>query len=198
MLPIILGAVAVGTVGYGIKKFCEDNDDICPFSSKKQSYSKPLSLNTIKDLLDLEKQILDDDYKEFQTTISTFNNLKIDKIKTPQYHEQLLEYDYQDDDIDNFTHSLYYILQTFHKALKQNIVKIETIKTICQDFKTLNKNSKEIISDTIVIANTIHDIIDLNFINKNKKIRKKAYKLLAQWEEQSKVLSFEKFTNIYF
>lgn len=71
MLPFILGGVAIAAVGYGLKKYCDENDCYETLNSYTES------------AFDIMEKKVDDIYETLSNAIDTFAT-KHDSKNTPQ------------------------------------------------------------------------------------------------------------------
>ena len=203
MLPIILGVVALGTAGYGVSK-CIKNEDcvedikdkftdgllntidtidemIYDLSSDSSNVSKttPVVSNLEKFYI-LRKEILDTTYSEFKSLIQQIKNVDLQYQSKIVFNDKLPTNKTYKDDIDSIASNLYDLLDELNYLLKYNLKDLANYISVTTDFKAYNQKSTQIISDTLVIINTINDISNLKVISKKDRPTKRAKKLAIE------------------
>jgi len=178
MLPLILGAVALGTVGYGIAKVLDDDCD-CSSIKTKSSYRA----NTTKDIeqfYSLKQTVYETLYSEFVSNIKKVKNLDLDNFKEINIKSNFPQNEQYIDKINNIVEELYLLLDNCNNLFKLHIAKTLSILEVSKDYKSYSKDAKKTLSDTLVLSNTINDILNINLINQNDKPTKSSKRLVKE------------------
>ena len=206
MLPIILGAVAVGTVSYGVNKLIKDEDFRDNIKDKIQdgafkaydtieSFENKYNLNSIsldKDEQDVAKWFTQPTAKATLTLADFYNYRKevfdttykkyqdtISKIKNLELDlPEIILKDKKADD-DNTAIALYRVLNKHNQKLSDGLIQISHYLDISDDYNTYSQDAKNHILESIDDAKNIAEILNLKVINKKGKVSKGAELVLA-------------------
>ena len=205
MIARTIGILSTALVAYAIKDAFFDSgayefgwDD--KESSKTTHKEKTKSL--LEDFYALRKKVYKGSYKEFISIIEKIKNIKLeaDEVKLS---EKIPKHDTYKEEINQRASELYIKLGGFDEMLKSYNKKISTNLLVSDDFEVYLPEAKQIISDAMVVANTISDLLNVQVVSKKGKASKSSYRLLQESDkilynltrEQSKSI-FEKVANI--
>ena len=215
MLPLILGAVTLGTVGYGIK--CSKDEDC--IDSLKETISdgleaiysgiekledktglnnfefdltqeiKPTSitkdtktsiiLSSVEEFYSLKDDIANNSYKEFEAVISKIKNIDVKIVQIELKNNQPSANLYKNK-LDSVSKELSKKLVILDNLFTTHIKKLKQIVSSCDDFNHISHSDKNTISDTMVLANSIADILNIKLVSKKDKPTKKSIKLVTE------------------
>jgi hypothetical protein len=216
MLPFVLGAVALGATGYGVKEYIDSDIDrsmafddavsniaektIDAITDFEEKYLMPdwyykakdedksdtdTTFTTLQNFYTLKQTIYDSSYQEFQTTLKKIKNLNIDKADKINIKNNLPIEQTHIEEITNISNDLTISLYELNLLFQKYIEKITTIVNISNDYKSYSKEASKILSDTLVLSNTINDILNIKVVSKKDKPTKSSKELV---EEVKKVL----------
>jgi hypothetical protein len=202
MLPIILGTAVIGTVGYGVSKCVKDencvddlkdkfasgllntidaiDDMIDNISSSSNSTEKSTSTSSLEQFYNLRKEILNTTYSEFKSLVKQIKDVDLKYQSKIVFNDKLpTDISYQED-ISNVASALYNMLNELNYLLKYNLKDLANCISVTTDFKAYNQKSKQVISDTLVIINTINNLSNLKVVSKKDRPTKIAKKLVTE------------------
>ena len=213
MLPFVLGAVALGATGYGVKKYIDSdidrsiafNDAVSNIAEKtvyaltdfEQKYLMPdwyykakdededesdidTTFTTLQNFYTLKQSIYESSYQEFQTTLKKIKNLNINKQDKINIKNNLPVEQTHIEEITNISDNLTVSLYNLNLLFQKYIEKTTTIVNISNDYKSYSKDASKILSDTLVLSNTINDILNIKVVNKEDKATKSSKRLIVE------------------
>jgi hypothetical protein len=205
MLPFILGAVALGTVGYGVKKHIEsDIDRSIEFDNATIKIAENLctkiddftfnhllsdieNTNTneidtkysLEDFYTLRNSVYETTYNQYINIISSIDNLSL-KHKNINIKNVLPKdnsHFIQNKVIDN----MYIILDNLNHNLDYQLSILNNILKVSNHFNTFSKDVKFLISDIVVNANIINKVLNIKIVNKNDNLSRKTIKFAKEY-----------------
>ncbi|MEA2016811.1 MAG: hypothetical protein U9N59_00055 [Campylobacterota bacterium] len=213
MIPFILGAVALGATGYGVKKYIDSDIDrsiafddavgsiaektinaITGFEEKyiipdwyyrssdenKNDSDIDVVNKTLQNFYTLRQSIYDGSYQAFQTTLKKIKHLSLDKQKKIDLNSSFPKSKINKEDILNISNDLFISLYDINQLFQTYITKVSAILEVSKDYKSYSKEAKKTLSDTLVLSNTINDILNINLINQNDKPTKSSKRLVIE------------------
>lgn len=175
MLPFIVGGVALVATGYGLAKVLEDD---CPsVCSEEKKYIKE---DLVEKFYLLNQTVFDTSYQEFQSIIEKIKNLELDTKEVIVLKKNFPENEEHQEKIDNVAEKLYTLLYKSDKIFKEHLLEVSNIVKISNDYDSYSKSAKEIVSNTLVLAGIINDILNVKLVNENDKPTKNSKKLILE------------------
>ena len=175
MIQIILGGAALTAVGYGIAKLLEDDCNCIEVKENKQS-----SVNSLEKFYSLKEDVYNTSYQEFQVILGQINNLSIDEPKKIVFKNNLLKTENYKKKVYSIADELYLQLNNCNILFKGHIVKVLNILESSNDYESYSKDDKRILDNTLVLSNTINNILNVKLINKHDKLTKSYKQLLKR------------------
>lgn len=177
MLRLIIGGVTTALVGYAIKEACKDENCFGlwdePSSRTKTTVSGLDKFNTLK------QTVLDGVYQEFQQNLQKIKNLDLKESKKINLNNKTSTIPKYKIEIDNIADELYVLLDDFNYLLKNYNEKVSRYIEVSKNFKKYSKKKTHILSDAIVLSNTINDILNIKLVNRKDKLNNNAKVLLV-------------------
>lgn len=206
MIPIVLGAVALGATGYGVKKYIEsDIDRSIAFGDFTQNIgesilngidklfvddyvseeiaaifqaNEKIDKESIKQLSKLTQTVQEDTFKELETILKGITNLTLEEPKKINPKSDFIDTKEYNKKVYKRVAKIYNLLRICNALLKSHITKLQEITAQRDDYNEFELGDKKILSDALVLSNVICDLLNVKIINKENKPTKSSKKLI--------------------
>jgi len=166
MLPLVLGGIALATVGYGVKEYCESEG--CPWDAPPER--KPdAPVNVFETLHQMKKEIYEEKLLKLSVLLSQFKSVD-EKFKLTDIvliNEEKLSLHEIEDDVKLYAHMYIGVLKTSANLLDVYVTTLETLLTKEVHYNRLDKSEKKCIKKAYKTANTIQKLLGLRLLNDN-------------------------------
>jgi len=147
MLPFIIGGVALATVGYGLKLYCENEGCFDGAMGENRVDESMEALDDIK------SSLLHNTLKEFTLALHEMKNHKF-QLNTPELSTDspIMELAYLDGDTTPTIKEFTAILQATKTTLESRLNTIDTLLGTSDDYESYDTAQKEYIAHTLKLA----------------------------------------------
>ena len=197
MIPLVLGGIALATVGYGVKKYCEADgkgcdtltDTLLDFSDKMEdleeklgfkdySFKRSSSGSTQSDnLLDVVHRFKNEIYSgsivPFVELLERVKHYDVDELlyKEQIFNEEFAE-NLTDENKTDLSQYSFILKKAYDKLLSLVSILQETIEEK-EDYKLFSKTEKRTLQKASAYAKIITDLLAVKIVKKSGKVNKK-------------------------
>ncbi len=196
MIPLVLGGIALATVGYGVKKYCEADgkgcdaltDTLLDFSDKMEDLEEKLGFNDYSfkrsssgstqsdNLLDAVHRFKNEIYSgsivPFVELLERVKHYDVDEFS---YKEQSFKQEFE----ENLTDENKTDLSQYSYVLKKAYEKLLDLASILQetaeekgDYRLFSKTEKRTLQKALAYAKIITDLLVVKIVKKSGKVNK--------------------------
>lgn len=165
MLPLVLGGIALATVGY---KVLEDGDqEGCPWDEKESSSSSRLRTHIFEELQKQKVDLVNDKLLKLQGLLFKIehSDKKLTFIDTLNFKEEKLEEEYLTDDIVMYAKKHKHLLEDTKYLVDSYIELSEILVTTNTKYLSYSKLEKRVIKRAYKVTNIAQKLLSLNILD---------------------------------